>query len=256
MPRVTKVIDASLDEVESAKETAVALMQNSAGFDALDLFYNDNLEYIENGIKKLNDFSDKSWLLSAILLYTLIYNKGLYTQSGLSWKDYSVQARERLGLERNVITYQLSSARFFIKNYKELERQGFNPSGNNRKLAMAEHATALCGNVHEVIKHICNDTWAEYSEWYSSFKEKKALPSTENRREDIVIKGSKFYINKVEAVKVSDKIPEGDKARIEKYLNQIFDAMQRGFEPAIVPVYDEKEARLLPKLRDKYRQGK
>ena len=254
--RTNKIIDASIDEVESAKETAVALMQGNTSVDALDLFYTNDLEYIETGIKKLNDYSNKSWLLSSILLYTLIYNKGLYTQSGLSWEEYSKASRERLGLEQRDITEQLSAARFFIINHEELQRQGFDPVGNNRKLARAELATDLCGNVHEVIKHLVNDTWAEYNEWYSSFKKKKTLPASEIKREDIIIKDNKFYIGKTEAVKVSAKIPEQDRIRLEKYMNAIFDAIRKGYEPAIVPVYDEKEAKVLTKLRDKYRQGK
>ena len=87
MPRVNKIIDATVDEVEAAKETAVVLMQGNTSVDALDLFYNDNLEFIENGNRNLNDYSNKAWLLSSILLYTLIYNKGLYVQSGLSWNE-------------------------------------------------------------------------------------------------------------------------------------------------------------------------
>lgn len=251
-----KTIDASIDEVESAKETAVALMQDNEGVNALDLFYNDNLEYIENGIRNLNEYSNKSWLLSSILVYTLVYNKGLYSQSGLSWAEYQAESRKRLGIEKRDVSEQLSAARFFIMNHKELISKKFDPAGNNRKLSRAELATDLCGDVHETIKHLCEDTWAEFNDWYSSFKEKKALPVTENKRNDIQIKKDKFYINKIEAVKVSDKIPEADKVRIEKYLNQIFDAMKRGFEPAIIECYDEKEARALPKLRDKYRQGK
>ena len=255
MPRTNKVIDASIDEVEEAKQTAVALMQGTTTVDALDLFYNDNLEYIEAGIKRLNDYSDKSWLLSSILLFTLIYNKSLYAQSGLTWSEYSKQARERLGLEPRDITEQLSAARFFVMNHAELERQGFNPVGNNRKLARAELATQLCGDVHEVIQHIVNDTWQSFNDWYSSFKDKKALP-TEYKRNDIDIKGSKVYIQGKVAVTVSDKIPEQDKQRIEKYIGQIFEAIKQGYEPAIVPVYDEKEARNLVNLRDKYRQNK
>ena len=251
-----KTIDASIDEVESAKETAVALMQDNEGVNALDLFYNDNLEYIENGIKNLNEYSNKSWLLSSILVYTLVYNKGLYSQSGLSWVEYQAESRKRLGIEKRDVSEQLSAARFFIMNHKELIRKKFDPTGNNRKLARAELATELCGDVHLTIEHLCKDTWSDFNEWYSSFKDKKALPTTDNKRDDIAIKNSKFYINKVEAVKVSDKIPESDKVRIEKYLNQIFDAMKRGFEPAIVECYDNKEARVMTKLRDKYRQGK
>ena len=225
MGRSNKIIDASIDEVESAKETAVELMQDSNGFDALDLFYNDNLEYIENGIKNLNDYSSKSWLLSSILMYTLVYNKGLYAQSGLSWEEYQAQSRERLGIDKRDISEQLSAARFFITNHDELIRQGYDFSTSNRKLSRAELATELCGDVHETIKHLCNDKWLEFKDWYQSFKEKKALPTTENRREDIEIKKSKYYINKVEAVKISDKISESDKVRLEKYLGQIFDAL-------------------------------
>lgn len=128
MARTNKTIDASIDEVESAKETAVALISNSTTPDALSLFYTEDLHEIEAGIKKLNDFSNKSWLLSSILLYTLIYNKNLYLQSGLGWADYSKQARERLGLDPRDITEQLSAARFFILNHEELERAGFEPA--------------------------------------------------------------------------------------------------------------------------------
>jgi hypothetical protein len=252
--RTNKIIDASVDEVESAKETAITLIQNNAPLDVMDLFYNDDLELIEKGIKELNDYSNKSWLLSSILLYTLIYNKGLYTQSGLTWAEYSMASRERLGLEQRDITEQLSAARFFIVNHEELERRGFNPIGNNRKLARAELATELSGDVHEVITHLISDTWADYYDWYTSFKTKKALP--EIKREDIQVKNNKFYIGEKEAIKISSDIQEQDKTRLEKYITEIFEILQSGNEPAIISVYDDKEARALNKLRDKYRQKK
>lgn len=257
MARTNKIIDARTDEVESAKETAVALMNDSSAMNALDLFYTENLEEIESGIKRLNDFSNKSWLLSSILLYTLVYNKSLYTQSGLDWAEYSKQARERLGLDPRDITEQLSAARFFIKNHEALTRAGFNPIGNNRKLARAELAAELCGDSDKVIEHLVGDTWQEYKDWYSSFKLKKALPAAnENARSDLQIKGDKFIIGDIEAVKVSDSISESDKERLNGYIRQIFEAMRQGYEPAIVPVYDKKEAAVLPRLRDRYRQGK
>ncbi len=37
-------------------------------------------------------------------------------------------------------------------------------------------------------------------------------------------------------------------------MEKIVDAIRQGYEPAIVPVYDEREARNLVNLRDKYRQ--
>ena len=255
--RTNKIIDASIDEIESAKETAVALIADSTNAIALDLFYTDNLTEIETGIKKLNDFSNKSWLLSSILLYTLIYNKDLYRQSGLDWNEYSMQARERLGLDPRDISEQLSAARFFITNHTELERNGFDPAGNNRKLARAELATVLCGDVHEVIQHLVKDTWKDYKEWYSSFKLKKAIETTtETKRKDLRIEGNKYIINDTEAVIISDNIPDNDKTKLQDYMKQIFEAMQNGYELAIVPVYDKKEASILPRLRDKYRQGR
>ena len=123
-------------------------------------------------------------------------------------------------------------------------------------MARAELATELSGDVHAVIKHLVKDSFPEFKEWYSSFKIKAILPPKDIKRPDIDIKGKKVYIQGIEAVKVSDKIPEQDKERIEKYIGQIFDAMRKGLEPAIVECYDDKEARVLTKLRDKYRQGK
>lgn len=256
MSRTNRIIDARVDEVESAKETAIALMENSTDINALDLFYAEKLEEIETGIKKLNDYSNKSWLLSSILLYTLIYSKDLYLQSGLGWADYSKQARERLGIDKRDITEQLSAARFFIKNHDELKRAGFNPAGNNRKISRAELATDLCGDSSETIKHLVNDTWQEFHDWYTSFKIKKALPVNENTRDDLKIEDDKFIINGIEAVKISDDIPESDKTRLTEYMKEIFKAIKQGYEPAIVPVYDKKEAAIMPRLRDKFRQGK
>lgn len=254
MGRTNRVIDATADEVENAKETAVSLLEANAPQSTLDLFYTDNLEQIENGIKQLNDFSNKSWLLSAILLYTLIYSQNLYLQSGLSWIEYQKQARERLGLEQRDISEQLSAARFFIKNHKELEKAGFNPVGNNRKLASAELATDLCKDVHETVKHLVNDTWVDFRDWYQAFKPRKSIE--EFKRTDIEIKEGKFYIKGKEAVNISNDIPQEDREKLNAYIYQIFDLLRKGYEPAIIDVYDKKEANTLKHLRDKHRQGK
>lgn len=256
--RTNKIIDASVDEVQIAKESAIALVKDSfVQQTAEDLFYTDNLEEVEHGLKNLNEFSNKAWLLSSIILYTIIYNNELYAQSGLSWKEYSKQSRERIGIEQRDISEQLSASRFYIQHHDEMERQGFDCSGNHRKLARAELATELSGDVHAVIKHLVKDSWTEFKDWYSSFKSQKAITSpTDIVRPDIDIKGKKVYIQGIEAVKISEKIPEQDKVRIEKYIGRIFEALRKGYEPAIVDCYDEREARNLVNLRDKYRQKK
>lgn len=255
--RVTRLIDASSNEIENAKETAVALLGDASNKMAIDLFYTDNLEEIEQGIRNLNEFSNKSWLISAILLFTLIYNKNLYAQSGLNWADYAKQSKERLGIDQRDITEQLYASEFFIRYHKQLERAHFDPVGANRKLARANLALKLSGDLPAVIKHLCNDTFRDFKTWYQSFKKSKALPKiNESVRDDIGYKGNKFTIKGIEAVTISDKIPPEEKQRLQRYMKTIFEAIANGYEPAIIPVYDRKEAVVLERLRDKHRQGK
>lgn len=142
----------------------------------------------------------------------------------------------------------------YIKNYVELDRQGFDSVGNNRKLARTEFATELCGDVHETIKHLVNDTWADFNAWYSSFKPRKSLPVEEIKNDEIDFKDSKIYIKGKPAVTFSKTVPDEYKVKLEKYMEQIVSAIRHGYEPAIVDCYNEKEARNLVNLRDKYRQ--
>ena len=255
--RVTKPIDATVDMTESAKQTAVALIGETNTANVMDLFFSDNLVEIENGIRQLNEFSSKSYLLSAILLHSLIYDRELYAQSGLQWAEYAKRSRERIGMDPRDVSQYLSAARFFIKYHETLARKGFNPNGSILKLARAELAVELSGNIDEVIDHIINDSWWDFKAWYQSFKPSKALPkSTEYVRDDIGFKGNKFTIGNIEAVKISDEINDGDRLRLQGYMKQIFEAIAKGYEPAIIPVYDKKEAAVLERLRDKNREKK
>ena len=254
--RVNKTIDASIDEFEEAKSTVVSLIGNNNANNALDLFYTDNLEEIESGLKKLNKLSSKSWILSSLILYTVIYNESLYQQSGLAWNDYLRESRERIGIDQRDISEQLSAARFFIKYNKQLLSKGFDFVGANRKLARAELALEFSGDVSLVIEHIVNDSWREFQSWYQSFKVVSLPSPTEYKRDDIVIDNNKVYINKIEAVTISTELPQEERDKITDYITQIFEAIQNGYEPAIVPVYDSKEAKNLLRLRDNYRQKK
>lgn len=258
MGRVTRVIDASVDAVEEAKQTAYELIgDDNKQTNALDLFYTDNLEELENGIKRLNEFSDKCWLLSSILLYTLLYNNDLYQQSGLDWIHYSREARQRLGLDQKEITYQLSAARFWIQHHKALLRKGFSLTGTKQKLIRAELAYRLSGDINATIDHLVKDSKAAFIEWYSSFKSVKVLPSNvDTMRNDVHTEKGRYMIGDVEAVKISDDIAESDKLKLQEILSKVFDAIARGYEPAIIDVYDEKEAQALVRLRDKNRKNK
>ncbi len=255
MPRMTfENYDA--DSVERAKMAVVDLTSSSAPTNALDIFYSDNLKEIESTIKQLNEYSNKCWILSAIALYTLVYDKAIYSQSGLDWQSYQKQAKERLGLDPREVSEQLSGARFFIANREKLINAGWTTSVPYLSLARGILATELCGSVDETVKKICTCSWREFKEWYQSYKYAPAIEDDVDVRPDIVIGRSNIKINGVNAVTISDELPEEERTRLEGYLTQIYKALKHGYVPAIVPVYDENEARTLVRLRDKNRQGK
>lgn len=71
------------------------------------------------------------------------------------------------------------------------------------------------------------------------------------KRNDIEVDG--FKIKGVEAVKISEDLPLVDRKRMHCYIEKIFEILKRGDEPAIIDVYDKKEAARLERLRDKAR---
>lgn len=245
------------DEVEQAKMAVVELTKESTPSNALDMFYSDNLEEIESGIRNLNEYSSKCWILSAIALYTLIYDKSIYSQSGLDWQTYQKQAKERLGLDPRDVSEQLSGARFFIANRVKLINVGWTTAVPNQSLARGIMATELSGSIDETIDMMVHSTVREFRDWYQSFK---LLPSEPtpiiDKRPDVKIENHIVKINDVQAITISDEIPEQERNILQGYIEQIYTALKRGDVPAIVPVYDESEARTLIRLRDKNRQSR
>jgi hypothetical protein len=245
------------DLAENAKETAVALLGDMASNDVIGIFYETKLESVETGIRRLNEFSSKCWLISAISLYTMIYDQMLYQQSGLKWEEYIKESKKRLGMDSRDIAEALSSARFFLKYHKELQRAKWNPVGSGRKLARAELAVELSGSVKETIRHLASDTWIEFKTWYSSFKLSEKLPPVDdNPRNDIDISRNGIFIGGEKLLEINKKIPVEEQRRLKEYLSNIYTMIKAGYEPAIIAVYDKKEARHLEHLRDKDRQNR
>lgn len=241
------------EELFKARETAIQLSTDIAP-NVQDLMYATTLNEVETGIKKLNEFSNKCWLLSAITIYTLIYNQNMYEQSGLVWSEYLAESKSRLGLDPRDISEQLSSARFFISHREALVRNGWTPIGSSRKLARAELALELCGDIDLVINHVINDSWRDFKAWYESYKKAPVLPPpTDVEKSVIRYESNKVYINDIEAVTISSQLPVADRERYENYIRQVFDAIKEGLEPAIIPCYDYKEKKHLERLRDKER---
>lgn len=91
-----------------------------------------------------------------------------------------------------------------------------------------------------------------FKDWYQSFKAPKELPPAETK--DIQMARKKVIANGEEVLSITGDAPEADK--MSGYIKEIVKCLQSGYEPAIIPVYDKKEAAILPRLLDKYRQGK
>lgn len=228
--RVTKGIAVSESDFEEAKETALKLVGNESTTNLIiKSFSTGNLDAFEAQIKQLNVFASKAWLLSSLLLYTVIFNDKLYEQSGLEWKDYTKESRKRLGIDGRDMTEQLSIARFFIQYHKKLFAAGFTPDGNFQKLARAELALSLCGDVDETCEHLVNDSWIKFKSWYSSFKKnKKEQNGILIPRLDVHFSNGRFFIGQTEAVKISDDIPEFDKKKITACMEKFFMALSKG----------------------------
>lgn len=250
---VTKYEVYDQEKVERAKNTVLAIARETALSDVEGLFNTKSLEEVETGIKALNSFSSKCWILSAIILYTIIYDKEMYKQSGLAWSDYSKAARQRLGLDPRDITEQLAGARFFIKYHDALLEHGWNTAVPNQSLARGEFALTLSGDLDETLDHMMHDTQRGFRDWYQSFK---MLPVTplKDLHPEIEIGKSVMSINGIEAVRISSELPPEQRVQIENYIVDLFQCLKSGEIPAIIPVADETEARNMIALRDKARQ--
>ena len=252
---VTKFVNYGKDEVEKAKNTIIKISQETAPTDMGTLLLSNNLDELENGIKALNTFSSKCWILSAIVLYTIVYNNEVYKQSGLTWAEYSKAARQRLGLDPRDITEQLAGARFFIKHHDKLLENGWSVAVPNQSLARGEYAYELSGDLDETIKHMIGDSQKGFREWYQSFRMLPVTPIKDSHPE-IVIGKTKVTINGIEAVRISEQLPPDQRIQIENYISDLFQCLKSGDIPAIVPVSNEDEARSMIALRDKARRDK
>lgn len=223
-------------ELNKARETAIELSKDYAP-DITSLMYSTNLDEVESGIKRLNDMSEKCWLLSGIALYSLIYNKNMYQQSGLGWSEYLQKSEERLGVGYKEIYEQLSASRFFICHYEKLLKKGWTPNGSKMKLVYGELAVEMSGSLDKTIDHICKDSFKEYREWYSSFRQVKYVKEVDTnydiKPKDIKVTGRGFFMSNIEAVKVSKELPKAEQDKLNGYLRKIFDALKEGVEPQI-----------------------
>jgi len=251
--------DFSEEQIKKAKTNAVSLVNvNNSNYDIYNFLNVESLEAVEEGIRKLNDASNSAWLLSSLLLYQCVYDKKLFSQSGIDdWEDYVFNAKKRLGMSRLQVSRHLTAAKFFIEYNDKLMEKGYKPRVF-QSLAFAYNAIKATGDVDAVIDHMINDSAHEFEDWFRSFKEVKKLdaPQSDLIRDDIMVTEDSVYIAGQSLFEVGDDIPEDEKKKFMTLISQVYAAVKDGYEPAIIPVYDENEAKTLVKLRDKDRQSR
>ena len=228
--RRNKTIYVTSEQLELATKSAFSLASDGTDLNVAELFYSHNLAEVEGHIKRLSEFSSKSWLLSAILLFMLVYSDELYKQSGLDWNSYMADARARLGLDQRDVTQMLSAARFFILYHSKLEDAGWTPANNCIKLARAELALSLCDDIDLTIEHLMNDTWDGFKKWYSSYKQKKQPALEENK---FYTRKGKFFYDDTEVVQISMSIPPKERAMIRNCMTQVFTLLKQGKIPSV-----------------------
>lgn len=236
--------DAVIENLENAKKTALSLVLNDETKEVLNFNENllniQNLEDAEKSIKTLHKYADTCWLLSSLIMYSVIYDKELYKQSGLEWTEYIAQAKKRMNIDRRELYEALTVARFFVNHCDKLIEKGWTPKNSFRKLRSCELALELCGDIDMVIDHLISDTIVEFRNWYSSFRVVTPLPSSQQKnenkkRKDIVISNNQVTINgePLYSISTSENIPEEDKIAVNKYLIQIYEALRSGYIPVI-----------------------
>ncbi len=144
---------------------------------------------------------------------------------------------------------KLSQAKRVCKRLYDSGKFLENSSLKFRKLARAEIALELSGDLDKTVRHIASDSWPKFNKWYSSYKIK--VVEQDYKRDDIDVDG--FKIRGIEAVTISERLPAEDRKKMRGYIERIFEILKRGDEPAIIDVYDKKEAARLERLRDKAR---
>lgn len=230
----------SKEAIEEAANVALQLSNQSEVPDITKVMQSGNLETVENGIRTLNDFADRCWLLSSVMLYTIIYSNNLYEQSGLTWTEYIKESKQRLHLEPYELSSRLSSARFFIAHNKLLVEQGWTPQGNAEKMRFAEKAAEVSGSIEETVEHLCTDSKRGFREWYKS---KETIETREKAKPDnITLMKNHVLINGIPAVSVSSKINEDDAEDYNKYIQEIFRILKEGRYPVILEAKSREEA--------------
>ncbi len=179
----------------------------------------ESLSELEDGIKRINDQTSAAWFIISLAIYSVIYDGELYTSSGLTWRQYRSETRERFGMDYQDFSEALSAGKFIQEHGRELFAAGWKPERSMRKLARANLALKICGDPSMVIDHLVNDQWIDFKAWYAGLKN-TLIPGPIDKSQVsqgqrvIEIKRGKILIDGVEPVTIADTVPADEKKEL------------------------------------------
>lgn len=201
-----------------------SLIPKKYGKPDLSFAESGELGAVEKGLRNLGIQASVAWLVTAVVLYRVIYDGKLFKASGMEWREYRNECRVRLGMDSRELTEYLAAGRFLSLYGKELAARDWNPERSARKVARAELALSLCNDAKLVMDHLVSDTWIEFNKWYSELKGQKALPAPKRRKKsyEVIMKKGHVFVNGREPIQIAEGVPEQDRKDIAKLVRDYY----------------------------------
>lgn len=253
MAKRTEVLDGTVQTSQNYELVEQTYYDEQEEYDT-HFMYSDSLEELEEGIKKAEKITTVAWFMTSIAVFR-IFNDLLFTQSGLTKKEYEKQARQRLGLDRRRLSDAYQSGSFLTRYHGKLLEKGWTPEGQQRKLAYADRALRRHKNVDNVITHLVEDTKEQFEE-YAKGPENATKAFDLNPRDDVEIGRNKITIQGIDAVTVSNDLPKDEKTMAWTHVKKLFQAIRDGYYPEILYCYDAGEGKRMQNALKKDRQSR
>ena len=220
---------------------------------SLDFIYENDLETLEEGVRRVEKVSSACWYLQAAAVFR-IFNDLLFAQSGLDKRRYVSQSEKRLGMDRRRVSDHYNAGSFLVKYQAKLAEVGWKPEGQQRKIAYAPRALRRHKDVDKVIKHLMHDSKEQFETF--TLGPQTNTEDDVTPRDDIQIKNYSIYVGNIEAIAVNKNLDDEDRALFWSIVKQVAKALQEGYYPEILACYDSSEARIMQNALKRERQKK
>ena len=211
----------------------------------------EKLEELEEGIRKAKKVGDLAWYVIAVSLAKII-DGGLYTQAGLTQKDYRKHLQQRLGLDNRRVSDFLQAGRFLIDHGQKLMNLGWQPEGMQAKIRLANSAKKTIKNESKLLDAIMSKTTDEFRALINK-KSRKTKPVTPS---SIAQKDGKIFLKGKEIITVDKNLPEDLTQDIQLFFEALIESRARGGRIACFAVDTRRQAQNAPRVFHDFINGK